>query len=97
MERSGTSAIPRLPHEPVDRLIVPLTRFLHVEAASGVFLLVMTVTAIGLANSSLSEQFLGFWETPLRITVGGFTISHFLQTWINDGLMVISSSSSAWR
>jgi Na+:H+ antiporter, NhaA family len=89
MEHSGTSAIPRWPHEPVDRLVAPLTRFLHVEAASGALLLVMTVTAVGLANSPLSEQFLGFWETPLRITVGGFTVSHSLQTWINDGFMAI--------
>jgi NhaA family Na+:H+ antiporter len=90
MEPTETSAaIPRLPHEPVDRLVVPLTRFLHVEAASGVILLLMILAALVLANSPYSDRFLGFWETPLQITIGAFTISHSLQTWINDALMAV--------
>ena len=39
-----------LPTEPVDRVIKPVIRFLHVEAASGVVLLGATLLALGLAG-----------------------------------------------
>ncbi len=44
-----------VPEEPIDRVITPLSRFLHVEAAGGAVLLFMTLIALGLANSPLSE------------------------------------------
>jgi Na+:H+ antiporter, NhaA family len=90
VERSQSFASPpRLPREPVDRVVGPLARFVHVEAASGVILLMMTIAALVLANSPLAEEFLNFWETPLGIAIGGFTLSYSLQIWINDGLMAI--------
>ena len=90
MERWQSSAsTPRLPREPVDRLVGPLARFLHVEAASGIILLVMTLAALVLANSPLAEEFLRFWETPLNVSVGAFALSHTLRGWINHGLMAI--------
>ena len=53
------SPLPDLPREPVDRVVAPLARFLHVEAAGGIVLLVATVVALALANSPASEAFLG--------------------------------------
>jgi NhaA family Na+:H+ antiporter len=85
----ASTAEPRLPAEPIDRLIDPLVRFLHVETASGVVLLVFTVTALILANSPVSEGFLAFWKTSLGFSVGSFEMSHSLRHWINDGLMVV--------
>lgn len=79
----------RLPAEPIDRVINPIARFLHVESASGVVLLLATVAALVLANSPASEDFLSLWKTPLGISVGGFEMRHSLKHWINDGLMVI--------
>ena len=35
-----------MPREPVQRVVEPLTRFMHIEAASGVVLLVCTVVAL---------------------------------------------------
>jgi NhaA family Na+:H+ antiporter len=40
-----------LPEEPIDRLLAPIERFLHVEAASGFVLVVAAATALLLANS----------------------------------------------
>lgn len=78
-----------LPLEPIHRLTTPLRRFLHIEAASGVVLLLAAVTAFALANSPLADGFLGIWKTPLTIGLGDFQMSHSLKHWINDGLMTV--------
>ncbi|MCH7548127.1 MAG: sodium:proton antiporter, partial [Candidatus Krumholzibacteriota bacterium] len=38
-----------LPKAPIDRLVAPIERFLHVEAAGGVVLLIATLVALVLA------------------------------------------------
>jgi hypothetical protein len=48
-----------LPREPIDRLMGPLEKFLHIEAAAGVVLLGAAVLALVLANSP--------WSTPSAI------------------------------
>ncbi len=77
------------PREPIDRLIAPFERFLHIEAASGVVLLLSAALALVLANSPVSEEFLALWKTPVGFAAGSFRVSHSLQHWINDGLMAI--------
>src|SRR5690606_5184983 len=56
---------PDLPFEPIDRIIGPLERFLHVQAASGIVLVLATATALVLANSSAAPGFLEFWNTRI--------------------------------
>lgn len=88
-EVDDSTLTPGLPRSPIDRLVEPLTRFLHVEAASGIALVVCAVVALVLANSPLAEGYLGFWKTKMGFRLGSFEIFHSLQHWINDGLMVI--------
>jgi len=78
-----------LPAKAIDRLVAPIERFLHVEAASGIVLLVAAIAALALANSPLSEGFLAFWETPVEFSFGSFELRHSLRHWINDGVMAI--------
>jgi NhaA family Na+:H+ antiporter len=77
------------PEKPIDHVIEPLTRFLHVESASGIVLLVFTAVALALANSRASEAFLSFWKTPAGLTLGSFEFHYPLKHWINDGLMAV--------
>ena len=79
----------RLPTEPIDRLVKPLARFLHVEAASGVVLLACTLTALLLANSPCAEAYLSLWKTEIGFGVGDFEFRHSLKHLINDGLMAV--------
>jgi len=79
----------RLPAEPIDRVVEPIHRFLHVESASGFVLLLAAAAALVLANSPVSEDFLSFWRTPIGFSIGAFEMRHSLKHWINDGLMVI--------
>ncbi len=78
-----------LPSQPIDRLVKPFERFLHVEAASGVVLLAFALLALVLANSPLSEGFLAIWDTRLVFGIGSFEMNHSLRHWINDGVMAI--------
>lgn len=78
-----------LPREPIQRLVGPFERFLHVESAGGVVLLIAAVVALVLANSPGSEAFLGFWKMRVAFAIGGFEMDHSLKHWINDGLMGI--------
>jgi NhaA family Na+:H+ antiporter len=78
-----------LPTEPIDRLIGPLERFLHVEAASGIVLLACTAVALALANSPLAAQYQGLWETQITLGAGSFQMSYPLRVWINDALMAV--------
>ena len=78
-----------LPKKPVDRILDPLQRFLHIQAASGVLLLVVTAAALAAANSASASGFLAFWETQVGIRAGGFVLEHSLRHWVNDALMAI--------
>ncbi len=78
-----------LPQAPIHKIIEPIQRFLHVEAASGVLLLICTALALVLANSAASDWYVALWKTEVGFSVGSFTMMHSLQHWINDGLMAI--------
>jgi NhaA family Na+:H+ antiporter len=78
-----------LPHAPIQVITEPLSRFLHVEAASGVVLLLCAAVALIAANSAWSESYLAFWKTPLGFSIGDFSVVHSLKHWINDGLMAL--------
>ena len=80
---------PRLPQETADLFTRPIARFLKIEAASGLLLLLATIVAVALANSPLSSAFLGFWEIPIGVHVGSQDFSRSLRHWINDGLMTM--------
>jgi NhaA family Na+:H+ antiporter len=78
-----------LPREPIDRLVGPIQRFLHVEAASGVVLLLCTIAALILANSRFVDGYLAIWKTEAGFRIGSFEMFYSLKHWINDGLMAI--------
>jgi NhaA family Na+:H+ antiporter len=79
----------KLPKEPIDVVIDPFKRFLHVESASGIVLLVATAIAIVAANSPLADGFLSFWQTRVGFAIGSFSMMHSLKHWINDLLMAV--------
>ena len=64
MMDSGDSS-PVLPRRPIDSVVRPIVRFMHVQAASGVVLLLCTLVALFLANSPWSESYLQFWRTKV--------------------------------
>ncbi|MDC0746571.1 Na+/H+ antiporter NhaA [Polyangium mundeleinium] len=92
----GRSPLPSSPPEAWEPLLRltrlasrPLERFLQIEAASGILLLVAAAVALVWANSPWAESYTLLWHTPLGIRVGTFTFERTLEWFVNDGLMVI--------
>lgn len=67
----------------------PLERFLRIEAASGILLLVAAAVAMGLANSPWADGYAHFWHLPIGLRLGAFQFERPLEWFVNDGLMVI--------
>jgi NhaA family Na+:H+ antiporter len=78
-----------LPRMPIDAVIDPIRRFLHIEATSGVLLVAATLAAIIAANSPAGDAFSAFWRTPVGLRFGSAQLELSLQHWINDFLMAI--------
>lgn len=84
--------ITRLRHQedpPIDRMLIPVQRFMHQEAAGGIVLLIAAVAALALANSPLSEGFRDIWETHFVIGLHDFRYDKTFHHWINDALMAV--------
>ncbi len=67
----------------------PVEKFLHIEAASGILLLLMAVIALVWANSPWSASYEHLLHTPITISFGDHVFSHSVHFWINDILMAI--------
>ncbi|MFP3557342.1 Na+/H+ antiporter NhaA [Paraburkholderia sp. SIMBA_049] len=78
---------------PVERIarkaFTALEHFLHIEAASGIVLLVAAFAALIWANSPYAHAYHTLWETPVVFGVGGHAFGRPLHFWINDALMTI--------
>jgi Na+:H+ antiporter, NhaA family len=85
----ASNPLPDLPEKPIQPYLDPLVRFMHVESAGGIVLLVCTIVSLALANSAWGEGFIGFWETKIGFALGDYQVSHSIKHWINDGLMAI--------
>lgn len=77
------------PHGPIDRLVAPMQRFMHVETTSGIVLFLAAVAAIIAANSPLAPSYRHLWETALQFSAGSFVFHMTLHEFINDGLMTL--------
>jgi len=52
-----------------------IERFIKDESFSGVLLFVVTLAAVIVANSALSEMYFELWHMPLGVTLNGHVIS----------------------
>ena len=66
-----------------------IATFLRMESAGGVILILASVLAILMANSSLEPYYQLLLSTPVEIRVGAGEIAKPLLLWINDGLMAV--------
>ena len=57
--------------------------------SAGVLLLLTTVSALALTNSTLGPAFEAFWEQAVGFTFGNVAFRLSLRHWINDGLLTI--------
>ncbi|WP_369857901.1 Na+/H+ antiporter NhaA [Candidatus Thalassolituus haligoni] len=67
----------------------PLNKFLKMESAGGILLMLAALLAIIFANSPLESFYNLLLETPVEVRIGALHIAKPLLLWINDGLMAI--------
>ncbi|MGV8917598.1 MAG: Na+/H+ antiporter NhaA [Pseudomonas sp.] len=86
--KSASPSIPR-PQILTERALSALERFSHIEAVSGIILLLAALAALIWANSPVADSYEHFWNTQLTIGLGDFSVSRSLHFLVNDGLMTI--------
>jgi Na+:H+ antiporter, NhaA family len=74
---------------PIDKLIQPVNRFIHLEYTSGIVLFLGVVIALIWVNSPFSESYHHIWDIEFSFGFDKNVLSHPLHLWINDGLMAI--------
>lgn len=72
-----------------DKAFASLEKFLHIEAVSGIVLLIAAAIALIWANSPYAASYEHLWHTPLYFGIGDFSLSYSLHFWINDALMTV--------
>jgi len=74
---------------PIEKIIAPVNRFIHLEYTSGIVLMISVVIAILWANSAYFDLYHHIWDIKFSVGFNGFVLSHPLHIWINDGLMAV--------
>lgn len=81
-------ALPRLQLF-TERTLAAFERFLHIQAASGIVLLLAAAFALIWSNSLFAHHYDALWHAPLTLALGPYQVSQSLHFWINDGLMTV--------
>lgn len=89
MDKPSSRQKPPRAHILAARAFQALDRFLHVEAASGIVLLLAALFALAWANSPAAESYHHLWHMPFSIGLGDFVFQRPLHFWINDALMTV--------
>ena len=64
--------------------------FFESKRASGLILILCTITSIAIANSDFGKDYLDFWHTKVGFEISNIiSLRYSLEHWINDGLMAI--------
>ncbi len=67
----------------------PLEKFLRIQAASGIILLVATAVALIWANSPFADSYRALFHTMVGFRFGDYSFERSLEWIVNDGLMAI--------
>lgn len=71
------------------RVSTPFEHFIHTQTTTGLVLIIATIIALILANTTLVDYYQNIIHTKLSFELGSWKFSHSLQHWINDGLMAV--------
>lgn len=71
------------------RALAPVERFLAIEVASGIVLLLAAIVALIWANSRWAPAYHALWHAPIGLRFGGWSYESDLHFWINDAVMTI--------
>ncbi len=72
-----------------EKIFSSCRNLLHIEALAGVALVIATMVALSLANSTYATAYQNFWYQKISIEAFGFSFSKDLHFLVNDGLMTL--------
>jgi len=70
-------------------MIATIETFIKRESSAGIVLIIVTIIALLLQNSVLSDLYSSFLHTHVEIRFGNLQIAKPLLLWVNDGLMAV--------
>ena len=83
------SCLINTPPSPPQRLtegaLSALERFSHIEAVSGIVLLLAAIVALVWANSPAAATYEHFWNTPITLGLGDYSVSRSCIFWSMTG------------
>jgi NhaA family Na+:H+ antiporter len=71
----------------LEKIIPPFQRFTHDQATGSILLIICTLTALLVANSSLEHDYESLFLTETGLVFGDWSLAMSLRHWINEGLM----------
>ncbi|WP_332060607.1 Na+/H+ antiporter NhaA [Bartonella sp. CB74] len=89
MSDLSSNRLPNRASRVTNQALSAIEGFLHIEAFSGIILLLAAAAALIFANSQYFSDYEAFWHTPLGFNFGHFTFSWDLHFWVNDVLMTV--------
>ncbi len=78
-----------MPSPPASSSREPAGPFWHIEALSGIALLLCAAAALVWANSPWDFAYERLWQVQLPVGTGRYTFSRSLHFWMSDGLMAL--------
>ncbi|MGY0038409.1 Na+/H+ antiporter NhaA [Pedobacter sp. NJ-S-72] len=78
-----------IPKSPFEKIIAPVSRFIHLEYTGGIVLFLSVLVAIIWANSPFHESYHHLWDIKFSIGFDAYVLNKPLHIWINDGLMAL--------
>lgn len=78
-----------IPKSPFEKIIAPVSRFIHLEYTGGIILFLSVIVAIVWANSPFHEAYHHLWDIKFSIGFDNYVLNKPLHIWINDGLMAL--------
>lgn len=83
------SPLPQIDQRPVRKLVEPLLRFVRLESAGSIVLLLATIAAVVMANSSFAPKYFAWLEYPVGFSAGASLFQWPVHLWVNDALMAV--------
>ena len=71
----------------LEKIMPPFQRFTHDQATGSILLIICTLTALLVANSTLDSDYKLLLLSETGLVFGDWSLTMSLRHWINDGLM----------